>query len=149
MAFFCMTILLISLFTLSCKKEVQEEPFSLQEKYYDESTGLYLPDDLEATLWAESPQFFNPTNMDVDARGRIWVTEALNYRLFRNDPDKFKNHEDGDRVVILEDKDGDGVAETSKVFVQDSDLTAPLGISVIGNKVIVSQWSAPLSIYIR
>ncbi|MBD3629974.1 PVC-type heme-binding CxxCH protein [Cyclobacterium sp.] len=138
MVIFCMTILVISLFTLSCKKEVQEEPFSLGEKYYDDSTGLYLPEDLEATLWAESPQFFNPTNMDVDAKGRIWVTEALNYRLFRNDPEKFKNHESGDRVMILEDKDGDGVAETSKVFVQDEDLTAPLGISVIGNKVIVS-----------
>ncbi|WP_439481223.1 PVC-type heme-binding CxxCH protein [Cyclobacterium plantarum] len=138
MAFFCMSILVISLFTLSCQKEVQEEPFSLGEKYYDDSTGLYLPEDLEATLWAESPQFFNPTNMDVDAKGRIWVTEALNYRLFRNDPEKFKNHASGDRVMILEDKDGDGVAETSKVFVQDEDLTAPLGISVIGNKVIVS-----------
>ncbi|MDN3690461.1 PVC-type heme-binding CxxCH protein [Cyclobacterium jeungdonense] len=137
-AFFGMTILVVLLFTISCKKEVQEAPFSLGEKYYSDSTQLYLPDDLEATLWAESPQFFNPTNMDVDIKGRIWVTEALNYRLFRNDPEKFKHHEEGDRVVILEDTDGDGKANTSKVFVQDSDLTAPLGISVIGNKVIVS-----------
>lgn len=133
-----MAILVLFLFTVSCNKEVQEAPFSLGEKYYSDSTQLYLPDDLEATLWAESPQFFNPTNMDVDIKGRIWVTEALNYRLFRNDPEKFKNHEKGDRVVILEDTDGDGEADTSKVFVQDSDLTAPLGISVIGNKVIVS-----------
>ncbi len=130
--------LCISGFFLSCQKEAPAPPFSLEERYFSDSTGLYLPGDLEASLWAESPQFFNPTNMDVDARGRIWVTEALNYRLFRNDPDKFKNHEEGDRVVILEDKDGDGKAETSNVFVQDSDLTAPLGISVIGNKVIVS-----------
>ncbi|EPR65562.1 PVC-type heme-binding CxxCH protein [Cyclobacterium qasimii] len=135
---FGMTILSLSLFTIACKEEVKEEPFSLGEKYFSESTQLYLPNDLEATLWAESPQFFNPTNMDVDAKGRIWVTEALNYRMFRNDPNIFKHHEEGDRVMILEDKDGDGVAESSKVFVQDKDLTAPLGISVIGNKVIVS-----------
>lgn len=128
----------IFILTLSCKKEVPEEPFSLEEKYYSDSTQLYLPEDLEVTLWAESPQFFNPTNMDVDAKGRIWVTEALNYRLFRNDPEKFKHHDKGDRVVILEDTDGDGKADNSKVFVQDEDLTAPLGISVIGNKVIVS-----------
>lgn len=128
----------LSLLNTSCKEEVQEEPFSLNEKYYSEDTQLYLPDDLEASLWAESPLFFNPTNMDVDAKGRIWVTEALNYRLFRNDPNKFKHQEEGDRVMILEDKDGDGKAESSKVFVQDKDLTAPLGISVIGNKVIVS-----------
>lgn len=113
--------------------------FNFKDKYYSEATELYLPKDLEATIWAESPQFYNPTNMDVDAKGRIWVTEAVNYRLFKNEPDE--RHPEGDRVVILEDKDGDGEAETSKVFVQDKDLTAPLGIAVIGNKVIVS--SAP------
>uniref|UniRef100_UPI003742C37E DUF7133 domain-containing protein n=1 Tax=Lunatibacter salilacus TaxID=2483804 RepID=UPI003742C37E len=123
---------------IGCKESPVEEEFSLGEKYYSDSTQLYLPEDLEATLWAESPQFFNPTKMDVDARGRIWVTEAVNYRLFRNDSENFKTHEKGDRVVILEDKDGDGIAESSKGFVQDKDLTAPLGISVIGNKIIVS-----------
>lgn len=110
----------------------------LEKKYYSEQTQLYLPEDLEATLWAESPKFFNPTNMDVDIQGRIWVTEAVNYRKYNNKAPKFDDRPEGDRVVILEDKDGDGVAETSKVFVQDEDLVAPLGISVIGNKVIVS-----------
>jgi hypothetical protein len=41
-----------------------------------------LPDDLEIALWAESPMFYNPTNIDVDARGRVWVAEAVNYRRF-------------------------------------------------------------------
>src|SRR5262245_42471801 len=40
-----------------------------------------LPDDnLEITVWARSPQLRNPTNIDVDAQGRVWVTEAANYR---------------------------------------------------------------------
>lgn len=99
---------------------------------------FYLPDDLEVTLWAESPQLFNPTNLDVDARGRIWVTEAVNYRNFNNSPESHKHFGEGDRVVILEDTDGDGVSDASKVFVQDKDLVAPLGIAVIGNQVIVS-----------
>jgi putative membrane-bound dehydrogenase-like protein len=99
---------------------------------------LFLPDDLEATLWAESPSFFNPTNMDVDVRGRIWITEAVNYRNFNNDSTKTLHHASGDRVVILEDTDGDGRADKSKVFVQDKDLTSPLGIGVIGNRVFVS-----------
>jgi putative membrane-bound dehydrogenase-like protein len=130
-------VLFYSLF-LSCKEATSEKGFELEEKYYSDITQLYLPEDLEATLWAESPLFFNPTNMDVDVKGRIWVTEGVNYRLFRNDPEKFKNHQEGDRVMILEDTDGDGVADTSKVFVQDKDLVAPLGISVIGKKVFVS-----------
>ncbi|GEO09675.1 PVC-type heme-binding CxxCH protein [Segetibacter aerophilus] len=99
---------------------------------------LYLPDDLEATLWAESPMFFNPTNMDVDIKGRLWVTEAVNYRNFNNDSTRFLHHSQGDRVMILEDTDGDGKADSSKVFVQDRDLVSPVGIAVIGNKVIVS-----------
>jgi putative membrane-bound dehydrogenase-like protein len=104
----------------------------------NENPGLYLPEDLEATLWAQSPMFYNPTNMDVDVKRRIWITEAVNYRNFNNDSSKFLHHGKGDRVVILEDTDGDGKADSSKVFVEDKDLVSPLGIAVIGNKIIVS-----------
>ncbi len=108
----------------------------------DNSSGggqvLFLPDDLEATLWAESPLFYNPTNMDVDFKGRVWVTEAVNYRNFNNDSTKALHHQKGDRVMILEDTDGDGKADNSKVFAEDKDLVSPLGIAVIGNKVYVS-----------
>ena len=102
------------------------------------TTGLFLPEDLEATLWAESPMLYNPTNMDVDYKGRVWLTEAVNYRNFNNDSTRFLHHPKGDRVVILEDTDQDGKADKSTVFVEDKDLISPVGIAVIGNKVIVS-----------
>jgi len=107
-------------------------------KKISKSLDLYLPDDLEATLWAESPLFYNPTNMDVDVKGRIWVTEAVNYRNYNNDSTKSLHHAKGDRVMILEDLNNDGKADSSKVFVEDKDLVSPVGIAVIGNKVIVS-----------
>jgi putative membrane-bound dehydrogenase-like protein len=97
-----------------------------------------LPDDLEITLWAESPMFFNPTNIDVDARGRVWVAEAVNYRAFNTAKQGPLNHPGGDRVVILADTDNDGRADSSKVFVQDTDLRAPLGLAVVDRRVIVS-----------
>lgn len=97
-----------------------------------------LPDDLEAVLWAESPMLYNPTNMDIDARGRIWITEAVNYRNYNNDSTTFPHYPQGDRVVILEDADDDGRADRSTVFVQDNDLVSPLGIAVIGKKVYIS-----------
>jgi putative membrane-bound dehydrogenase-like protein len=103
-----------------------------------EKPALYLPDDLEATLWAESPMFYNPTNMDIDAKGRVWVTEAVNYRNYNNDSTHHLHHSKGDRVMILEDTDHDGVADSSKVFVQDKDLVSPLGIAVLDNKIFVS-----------
>ena len=100
-------------------------------------SSFEVPEGLDATLWAESPSLFNPTAMDVDARGRVWVTEAVNYRQWggRNPG---KHFDGGDRVVILEDTDGDGVCDASKVFVQDPDLTAPLGIAVVGDRIYVS-----------
>jgi putative membrane-bound dehydrogenase-like protein len=97
-----------------------------------------LPDDLEIALWAESPMFFNPTNIDIDVRGRVWVAEAVNYRDFNTAKQSPLTHQAGDRILILSDTNGDGRADRSKVFVQDKDLRAPLGLAVIGNRVIVS-----------
>ncbi|MBI5434611.1 MAG: DUF1080 domain-containing protein [Planctomycetes bacterium] len=92
---------------------------------------------LGVTLWAESPQFYNPTALDVDARGRLWVAEAVNYRKW-NGRNPGLGFPEGDRIVILEDTNHDGVCDSSKVFVQDTDLVAPLGIAVLGERVIVS-----------
>jgi putative membrane-bound dehydrogenase-like protein len=100
--------------------------------------GFVLPDDLEVSLWAESPMFFNPTNIDVDARGRVWVAEAVNYRDFNTAKQEPLTHPAGDRILILTDTDGDGRADSSKVFVQDKDLRAPEGLAVIGTRVVVS-----------
>jgi putative membrane-bound dehydrogenase-like protein len=94
--------------------------------------GFAVPEGFEITLWAQAPQLRNPTNMDVDYQGRIWVTEGVNYR----------NHENrdkaGDRIVVLEDTDGDGRADSSHVFIQEPNLVAPLGIAVLDNQIVVS-----------
>lgn len=103
----------------------------------DVTADFAVPDGLRVTLWAESPQLYNPTAIDVDAKGRLWVAEAVNYRKW-NGRNPGLDHPDGDRIVVLEDKDGDGRAETSTVFAQDKDLVAPLGIAVIGDSVFVS-----------
>jgi putative membrane-bound dehydrogenase-like protein len=93
---------------------------------------LAVPDDLEVTLWARTPQLRNPANIDIDAQGRIWVAEAYNYRRHAGkDPA-------GDRILVLEDTDGDGVADRTSVFVQEPELLAPMGIAVIDNQIIVS-----------
>lgn len=97
---------------------------------------LKVYDGLEVTLFASEPMFTNPTNLAIDSRGRIWVCEAYNYRnqLNPKNPEK----KEGDRIVIMEDTDGDGKADKSKVFYQGTDVNAALGISILGNKVIVS-----------
>ena len=100
---------------------------------------MKVADGLEVGLFGLEPMVVNPADMDVDHRGRVWVTEGANYRS------SFQKwgvlRPDGDRIQILEDTDGDGVADKAKTFYQDLSINTALGICVLGNKVIVS--SAP------
>lgn len=94
-----------------------------------------VADGLEVSLFAAEPMVRNPANMDVDARGRVWVTEGANYRLFQK---WGKLRPEGDRIVILEDTNGDGQADKETTFYQGNDINTALGLCVLGNKVIVS-----------
>ena len=89
---------------------------------------------LEATLFASEPQILSPTNIDVDHRGRVWVCEVVNYREHARN----NKRPQGDRILILEDTNGDGKADTQKVYYQGRDVDAALGICVLGNQVIVT-----------
>jgi putative membrane-bound dehydrogenase-like protein len=107
----------------------------------DHSTEASLADlkvykGLEVSLFASEPMFSNPTNISIDSKGRVWVCEAYNYRNALNPKNPVKK--EGDRIMILEDTDGDGKADKSKVFYQGTDVNAALGICVLGNKVYVS-----------
>lgn len=82
---------------------------------------------MEATLWASEPLVVNPTNIDIDARGRVWVTEGLNYRLTHGKP--FQKIEGADKIKILEDTDGDGKADKLTVFA-DNIFPIPMGLAV-------------------
>jgi putative membrane-bound dehydrogenase-like protein len=92
-----------------------------------------VPEGLEVTLWAASPLLRNPTNIDIDREGRIWVAEGVRYRSH------YARQPEGDRIVVVEDTDHDGKADATHTFVQEPALVAPLGVSVIDNKVIVAQ----------
>jgi putative membrane-bound dehydrogenase-like protein len=97
---------------------------------------LTLADGLEATLFASEPMLSSPSDIDVDAKGRVWVCEVVNYR------GKANTRAEGDRILVLEDTDGDGRADKETVFHQGRDVDSALGICVIGEgpgrKVIVS-----------
>lgn len=97
---------------------------------------LTVYDGLQAQLFAAEPMFSNPTNIAIDERGRVWVCEAYNYRNQYNPKNPVKA--EGDRIMILEDTDGDGQADKSKVFYQGTDVNSALGISLLGDKIIVS-----------
>ncbi|MHA8051326.1 PVC-type heme-binding CxxCH protein [Aquirufa sp. ROCK-SH2] len=98
--------------------------------------GLKIFPGLEINSFATEPMLQNPTNMDIDADGRIWIVEAYNYRPNINGNPTTPN---GDRILILSDTNGDGKADSQQLFYQSKDLNAPLGIAVLDSMVIVSQ----------
>ncbi len=110
------------------------------EKAKANMSTFTTPAGLEASLFAAEPQIQNPTNIDIDHRGRVWAVEAVNYRTTMRPWGMLRA--EGDRVVILEDTNGDGTADKDTTFWQSTDLLAPLGICVLpqakGTQVIVS-----------
>ena len=68
------------------------------------TTQMTLPRGFRATLCAAEPDVFQPIAMTIDHRGRLWVAEAYTY------PTRAPEGKGRDRILILEDKDGDGVA---------------------------------------
>lgn len=87
-----------------------------------------VSDGLEITLWASEPMFVNPSCIDIDHKGRVWVCESVNYRMKLRGQTKMRRPE-GDRILVLEDTKGAGKADKVTVFYQAPDIICPLGIA--------------------
>ena len=75
---------------------------------------MTLPPGFKATLFAGEPDVVQPIAFCFDDRGRVWVAECLSYPNWESDPKKGK-----DRIIILEDTDGDGVHDKRTVFANN------------------------------
>lgn len=107
----------------------------------DAVANLDVHPEVEARLFASEPMVLSPASIDVDEKGRVWVCEVVNYRGHQGE------RREGDRLLILEDTDGDGKADRSTVFHQGTDVDSAHGICVLGNRVIVSAGEAVFSLY--
>ena len=82
---------------------------------------MTAPEGFTVELVAAEPHLVNPVAMTFDERGRVWVTESVEYPRKPAGPGK-------DRVKILEDTDGDGAVDKVKIFAEG--LNIPSGIAV-------------------
>lgn len=85
-----------------------------------ERQSFIVADGFEVNLYAADPLIAKPIQMNFDAEGRLWLATSEVY------PQIKPGQEANDKVLILEDKDGDGVAETTTVFADG--LLIPTGI---------------------
>ncbi len=88
---------------------------------------------MKVNLYASEEQFpelANPVQMAFDAKGRLWVAAWPTYPHWK--PREPMN----DRLLILEDADGDGRADRCKVFA--GDLHNPTGFEFYNGGVLVA-----------
>ncbi|QIF05456.1 PVC-type heme-binding CxxCH protein [Roseimicrobium sp. ORNL1] len=97
----------------------------------EQMDGFTTPKGLKATLFAAEPMVQNPTNLDIDPKGRVWIAESVNYRSSMKAWGILRP--EGDRVVIVEDTNGDGEADKETTFYQSKDVTNALGVCVLPN----------------
>lgn len=91
---------------------------------------------LEISLFAENPLLEKPVHMNWDTRGRLWVATSNTYpqvnpddlgALMDNKASKFGPSTGNDRIILLEDTNRDGVAETSRIIADK--LLIPAGVA--------------------
>ena len=82
--------------------------------------SFILDEGLEINLFASDPMMAKPIGMNWDEQGRLWIVSS---RLY---PHIKPGQRSDDQVIVLEDKNGDGVADKSSVFAEN--LLIPTGI---------------------
>ncbi|MDP7250914.1 MAG: DUF1080 domain-containing protein [Planctomycetota bacterium] len=99
---------------------------------------MTLPEGFSVTVSASEPDVRQPIAMAFDHKGRLWVAEALAY------PRRRGKNQSPDRILIFEDKDGNGTFDERIVFTEGLNLVS--GIEVGFGGVFVG--AAPYLLFI-
>ena len=116
--------------SLSLKKDLMSPELTPEESM----KKMHLEDGFSVQLVAAEPLVVAPVALTFDDKGRIWTVEMQDYM-----PDTIGTGEDQPigKVVILSDKNGDGVMDDRKVFLDS--LVLPRAISLVENGILVAE----------
>jgi putative heme-binding domain-containing protein len=78
-----------------------------------QAAAFNLPEGMEIQLVASDPMIAKPVQMNFDSKGRLWLVSSGMY------PHIVPGAEENDKVLILEDTNGDGVADKRTVFADN------------------------------
>ena len=88
--------------------------------------AMSLPKGFSVTLAASEPDVVRPIAFTLDDRGRLWVAEAHTY------PTRAAEGQGKDRILILEDTNGDGRLDSRKVFIENLNLVSGIELGFGG-----------------
>jgi putative membrane-bound dehydrogenase-like protein len=83
-------------------------------------------DGFQVELVAAEPELHQPVAFTIDSRNRLWVAEAYTY------PVRANGNEGSDRIVVFEDRDGDGKYESRTEFLSKLNLVSGLAVGFGG-----------------
>ncbi|HET6406966.1 MAG TPA: PVC-type heme-binding CxxCH protein, partial [Chthoniobacteraceae bacterium] len=86
--------------------------------------AMQLPGGFSSKVFAGEPDVFQPIAFSIDDRGRLWVVENYSYPDWKA--------EGKDRIVIFEDKDGDGKFDEKKVFFDKLNMGSAIEVGFGG-----------------
>ena len=117
--------------SLSVRKEFAQSPVVSSEASLKK---MGVEDGFAVKLVASEPLISAPIALTFDERGRIWVVEMQGYM-----PDTTGAGEDKPtgKIVILEDKNKDGIADARTVFLDS--LVLPRAICLVENGVLIAE----------
>lgn len=95
---------------------------------------MEVEEGIKVELIAAEPLVHSPTAMSFDEKGRMWVVEMQSYML---DTLGTGEEQPSGNIVILEDKDQDGIFETRSVFMDS--LVMPRAICLIEDGILVAE----------
>lgn len=90
------------------------------------AANMTVPVGFRVSLAAGEPLVHQPIAFTIDHRGRLWVAEAYTY------PNRARDGEGRDKIVILEDTDGDGLFESRKIFIEGLNLISGMELGFGG-----------------
>ena len=92
----------------------------------DERQALHVPPGFEVQLVASEPDIHKPINIAFDDRGRLWVTDTIEYPFPAAEGAKTR-----DTLKVLEDFDENGKARKITTFADN--LNIPIGVLPLGD----------------
>ena len=117
--------------SLAIRKSIEEAPPLQPEEAIKK---MHTQEGFQVKLVAAEPLIAAPVAMSFDDKGRLWVVEMMDYM-----PDTAGTGEEAPtgKIVILTDINGDGVMDSSKIFLDS--LVLPRAICLIEDGILVAE----------
>ncbi len=113
-----------------------QKPLSPEES----QRHLVVPPGFEPRLYAAEPEIYKPLCMNWDHKGRLWIAESTDYPNTKR-----RDGQGRDRITVCEDLNGDGKADSFRVFAEG--LNIPTSLLFANGGLIVLQ--APDTLFLK